>query len=127
MNVFNPGNASLGRIALGILIGLSLALALQALFVEAIVPVLLNGFGLPAYIELPEHEGESFGDAIYLASVLGSAAALIVTFFIGYFYLQKLASNSQECPYCLSSIPAEAWRCAYCGADVEARETPETP
>ena len=64
MNAFTPGNASVGRMALGVLIGLSLALALHELFVEAIVPVLLNGFGLPGYIELPVIDGETYGMVI---------------------------------------------------------------
>jgi large conductance mechanosensitive channel len=52
-----------------------------------------------------------------LALLLAGLTTVIVLAQAYRWSLNAAAAGSVECPYCLSAIPLEASRCAYCGAD----------
>jgi hypothetical protein len=77
---------------------------------------------------IPIHLAESnrFDQSSYLDSILLGPilrvvlSGLLTLIVLAQAYLWSLtaaSADSVECPYCLSVIPVEASRCAYCGAD----------
>ena len=89
-------------------------------------------------IRLADSDGDRlqpdlFRSTIMLGPGLRVVLAGLVTAFVllqGYRWTLRAASEGTvECPYCLSAIPVEATRCAYCGAEQPGRgsQNAETP
>ena len=72
-----------------------------------------------------------FRSTIMLGPSLRVLLAGLVTAYVlvqGYRWsLRVAAEGTVECPYCLSAIPDQATRCAYCGADQPALEDADSP
>jgi hypothetical protein len=67
-------------------------------------------------------------DDIFISVILSSLVA--ATIVLGSLALilrsnwERDAASTVVCPYCLSSVPAEATRCAYCTAELPFEEEP---
>lgn len=117
--------------AVGIVIGAAFGTVVDALVADFITPVVAAIFGEPDFSALTFTINEStfrYGDFINatLAFVLIAAAV----FFFVVVPVNELVARSRgeepedpsvkKCPECLSEIPVDARRCAFCTSDVGA-------
>jgi len=117
-------------LAVGVIIGAAFGGVVTALVSDIITPFI----GMFGKVDLSNLNttinGAKFGFGHFLNMVVSFLIiALVVFFFIvkpvnHLMSLRKtetpVAPTTRECPYCLSSIPAQASRCAFCTAEVAA-------
>ncbi len=113
-------------LAVGIVIGVAFGAVVTALVKDLITPLIAAFGGMPDFSSLSftvNHSKFLFGDFINaLLSFLIIAA--VVFFFIVHpvnllMARHKSEAADRECPYCLSSVPKAATRCAYCASQIE--------
>ncbi len=120
-------------LAVAVVIGAAFGAVVQALVKDIITPIIGAFFGVPDfsawYFTI---NGSKFLIGDFINVVL---SFLIIAFVVYYFIVvpvQKLMDRyrgeppvtpvtTRECPYCLSRIPVQASRCAFCTADVSQR------
>jgi large conductance mechanosensitive channel len=117
-------------LAIGIVIGAAFTGVVQA-FVKDFVNPLIGAFGgQPNFTNLTFTVGKGtflWGD--FLTILLNFLIVALVVFFFVVRPVNRLMSRrktelapdptTRDCPYCLSSIPMAATRCAFCTAPVE--------
>jgi hypothetical protein len=89
------------------------------------IPIRLSGSDSSGFRVDPYQTTVLLGPTLRV--LLAGVATLIVLAQCYRWSLSAAAVDTVECPYCLSAIPDEATRCAYCGADQPERGGTDSP
>ena len=117
-------------LAVAVVIGGAFGKIVTAFSADIITPLI----GLPGKVDLSNlnktFHGAKFAFGDFLNTVISFIILAAIVFFLvvkPLNYLMSLrkteppvAATTRECPYCLSSIPLAATRCAFCTAEVPA-------
>lgn len=111
-------------LAVGIVIGAAFTAVVNAFVSDIITPLIPAGnLGLSAYfIQIPH------GGRMLIGTFINSLISFLIMAFVVYFFVvrpvnaltslykkgQPEAATTKECPYCISNVPLQATRCAYC-------------
>jgi large conductance mechanosensitive channel len=125
-------------LAVGIVIGAAFNNVVQEFVKDLITPLIgiFGGFNFPSWSFAVNHSMFAIG-AFLNAIVSFLLIALVIYFFVvrpvnaltERFQPKKAveAPTTRECPFCLSTVPLKATRCAYCTAQLPPAEPPTTP
>ncbi len=119
-------------LAVGIIIGAAFSSVVNALVKDLITPLIgiFGGFSFPNLTFTIHHSNFLIGEFINTA-ISFLILALVVFFFVVKPVNALMTRNkpkeaglatTRECPFCLSTIPIKATRCAYCTSQVPAAE-----
>ncbi|MGH3010474.1 MAG: large conductance mechanosensitive channel protein MscL [Gaiellaceae bacterium] len=117
------------EIAVGLVLALAFTAVVTSLVEDLITPLIAAIFGQPDFSGLTFPINESvFRYGEFLNAVIAFVLIAAVLFFLVVKPLNALAKRRggdegatiQECPECLSEIPAGARRCAFCTSEVKA-------
>ena len=114
--------------AVGIVIGLAFTAVITALVASLITPLIAAIFGKPDFAALTfTINGSVFTYGLFLNALLSFVLVAIVLFFVVVKPVNALRARRESpdpttraCPECLSEIPLEAHRCAFCTAELSA-------
>jgi large conductance mechanosensitive channel len=117
--------------AVGIVIGVAFGAVVTALVSDLITPLIAAIGGQPDFSSLTFRiNGSKFLYGAFLNSLISFVVIAAVVFFRGVRPVNALLrryrsdppvdETQRECPYCLSSIPVGARRCAFCTQEVAA-------
>jgi large conductance mechanosensitive channel len=117
------------EIAVGLVLALAFTAVMTSLVEDLLTPLIAAIFGQPDFSGLTFTINESvfrYGD--FLNAALSFVIIAAVLFFLVVKPLNALAKRragdeeptNQECPECLSEIPARARRCAFCTSELRA-------
>ncbi|HEX6818688.1 MAG TPA: large conductance mechanosensitive channel protein MscL [Ktedonobacterales bacterium] len=124
-------------LAIGIVIGAAFGTVIAAFVKDLLTPLITALGGQPDFASLyftVNHSKFMYGDFVN-AIISFLIIALVVFFFVVRPVNALMARRktelppdpeTRECPYCLSSIPKAATRCAFCTSQVESVEVPAT-
>jgi large conductance mechanosensitive channel len=113
--------------AIGIVIGLAFAAVVTALVADLITPLIAAIFGKSDFSALSfTINGSHFLYGSFLNAVLSFVTIAIVLFYFvvkptNVLLARRAAAaeaTTKQCPQCLSEIPLEARRCAFCTSEV---------
>jgi large conductance mechanosensitive channel len=119
---------NLVQTAVGIVIGLAFAAVVTAFVADLITPLIAAIFGKPNFADLTFTINNStfkYGD--FINAVITFVLVAVVLFFVVVKPVNALVARSRKdpedpttraCPECLSEIPVEATRCAFCTSEV---------
>jgi large conductance mechanosensitive channel len=119
---------NLVQTAVGIVIGLAFAAVVTALVADLITPLIAAIFGKPDFADLTFTINNStfkYGD--FINAVIAFILVAIVLFYLVVKPVNAMVVRSRKnpddptvrpCPECLSEIPIEARRCAFCTSEV---------
>ncbi|GHO74100.1 large-conductance mechanosensitive channel [Ktedonobacter sp. SOSP1-85] len=125
-------------LAVGIVIGAAFTAVVNGLvkdFLTPLIGILLNQFGFTA--NLSSAAGKFQGQTFAYGDFLNALITFLLTALALYFFVvrpvtalqdrftskkEPEAPTTRECPYCLSTIPLKATRCAYCTAQLPPSE-----
>jgi large conductance mechanosensitive channel len=114
-------------LAVGIVIGLALAAVVTALVRDIITPIIAAFGGTPNFssIYFTIHNSKFLVGDFINAVVAFVIIAAVVFFFVvkpvnGLMARRRTELITRDCPYCLSSVPIKATRCAFCTSDLSA-------
>ncbi len=125
-------------LAVGVVIGAAFGAVISSLVEDLITP-LLGIFGTPDFKdELVFRVGEGeFRVGLFLNALLSLLLISAAVFFFVVKPVNELTERLKpqaavevpvrECPYCLSSIPKKASRCAFCSSEVPPASGPQAP
>ena len=115
-------------LAVGIVIGAAFAAVVQAAVTDLLTPLVAAIFGQPDFNALTfTVNGSTFRYGHFLNVLIAFATIALVVFFVvkPINRLMEVANrrespdpSTRKCPECLSEIPIDARRCAYCTAEV---------
>ena len=112
-------------LAVGIVIGVAFAAVVTALVKDIITPIIAAFGGTPNFssIYFTIHNSKFLVGDFINAVVAFVIIAAVVFFFVvrpvnALMARRKTATLTRDCPYCLSSVPLKATRCAFCTADL---------
>jgi large conductance mechanosensitive channel len=122
-------------LAVGIVIGAAFTAVVTALVGSFVTPLIAAIGGKPDFGKLYfTLNGSKFAYGVFINAVLSFLLVAAVIYFLvvlpvnrimaRYFPKEDITSPKRDCPECLSSIPAEARRCAFCTAQVPAVPAP---
>ena len=114
--------------AVGIVIGLAFTAVITALVASLITPLIAAIFGKPDFAALTfTINGSVFTYGLFLNALLSFVLVAIVLFFVVVKPVNAMRARRESpdpttraCPECLSEIPLEAHRCAFCTAELSA-------
>jgi large conductance mechanosensitive channel len=114
--------------AVGIVIGLAFAAVISALVADLITPIIAAIFGKPDFASLSfTINGSVFLYGDFLNALIAFVLVAIVLFFVVVRPINALRARRESpdpttraCPECLSEIPIEAHRCAFCTTELSA-------
>ncbi len=117
--------------ATGIVIGLAFAAVVTAFVGDLVTPLIAAIFGKPDFGALTfTINGSEFPDGDFLNALIPFVLVAAVLFFVVIKPVNALVARSRHeppadpttrnCPECLSEIPLEAKRCAFCTTGVAA-------
>jgi large conductance mechanosensitive channel len=114
--------------AVGIVIGLAFAAVITALVGSLITPLIAAIFGKPDFAALTfSINGSVFTYGIFLNALISFILVAIVLFFVVVKPVNHMRARRESpdpttraCPECLSEIPLEAHRCAFCTTELSA-------
>jgi large conductance mechanosensitive channel len=114
--------------AVGIVIGLAFTAVVTAFVGDLITPLIAAIFGKPNFAALTfTINGSVFTYGLFLNSLLSFVLIAIVLFFLVVKPVNELRARRESpdptiraCPECLSEIPVEAHRCAFCTTELSA-------
>jgi large conductance mechanosensitive channel len=114
--------------AVGIVIGLAFTAVITALVASLITPLIAAIFGKPNFAALTfTINGSVFTYGLFLNALLSFVLVAIVLFFVVVKPVNALRARRESpdpttraCPECLSEIPLEAHRCAFCTTELSA-------
>src|SRR5436305_5737464 len=108
-------------LAVGIVIGVAFAAVVTALVKDIITPIIAAFGGTPDFssIYFTIHNSKFLvGDFINAVVAFVIIAAVVFLFVVkpvnGLMTRRKTAALTRDCPYCLTSVPLKATRCAFC-------------
>ncbi len=119
-------------LAVGVVIGAAFGSVVNALVADIITPII----SIPGKVNFPDLSLTIGGGVIKYGYFLNVLISFLLTAGAIFFFvirpvnwlmnLRKPAppaeATTRECPYCISSIPRKATRCAFCTAEVPAAE-----
>ena len=117
-------------LAVGVVIGVAFGAVVTALVADLITPLVAAVFGSHDFSALTfTVNGSTFRYGDFLNAVLAFATVAAAVFFLVVRPMNALSARrrreppadptTRQCPECLSEIPREARRCAFCTAQVE--------
>jgi large conductance mechanosensitive channel len=124
--------------AIGVVIGLAFATVITAFVKDLVTPLIAAFGGQPDFASLSftiNNSKFSYGE-FFNALIAFLIVAAVIYFFVVVPYTAMVARSHKEpppdptirkCPECMSDIPIEARRCAFCGELVESQEVKATP
>jgi large conductance mechanosensitive channel len=107
------------ELAVAVVIGLAFAAVVTALVEDLITPLIAAIFGQPDFSDLTFTVNDSvfrYGD--FLNALMAFVLVAAAIYFVVVVPMKRLVPGRQEkrtCPDCLSEIPVDARRCAFCG------------
>jgi large conductance mechanosensitive channel len=116
-------------LAVGIVIGAAFAAVVQAAVTDLLTPLVAAIFGQPDFNALTfKINGSTFRYGHFLNVLLGFITVALVVFFFVVKPINRLMEmanrrespdpTTRKCPQCLSEIPIDATRCAFCTSEV---------
>jgi large conductance mechanosensitive channel len=124
-------------LAVGIMIGAAFSNVVQALVKDLITPLVPtpSTSGLSSFAPVIPGLGTKFLVGDFINAVISFLILALVIFFFVVKPVNALtarlkpkdapgAPTTRECPFCLSTIPIQATRCAYCTSQVPPAEQP---
>ncbi|MGC8462045.1 MAG: large conductance mechanosensitive channel protein MscL [Acidimicrobiales bacterium] len=118
-------------LAVAVVIGTAFAAVVKALVTDLLTPLIAAIGGQSNFERLTftvHHSTFLYGDFVNAAVSFVVVAAVVffavvkpVTGFLGRLGRLPQEQAMRDCPFCLTSIPAAATRCAHCTAEVEAQ------
>jgi large conductance mechanosensitive channel len=116
------------EIAVGLVLALAFTAVVTSLVEDLLTPLIAAIFGQPDFSGLTFTIKSVFRYGDFLNAALSFVIIAAVLFFLVVKPLNALAKRragdeeptNQECPECLSEIPARARRCAFCTSEVRA-------
>lgn len=117
-------------LAVGIVIGAAFTAVVNAFVADVVTPIIPGG-GKSSFSNLIIHL--SYGPGIQLGAFLNALISFLIIAAVVYFFVVKPvnalterftpkapaeAPTTRECPFCLSTVPLRATRCAYCTAQL---------
>jgi len=114
--------------AVGIVIGLAFAAVISSLVADLVTPLIAAIFGKPDFASLSFTINSSvFHYGAFLNALISFVLVAIVLFFVVVKPVNAMRARrespdptTRECPECLSEIPVEAHRCAFCTTELSA-------
>ena len=115
------------EIAVGLVLGLAFTMVVNSLVEGLLTPLIAAIFGQPDFSRLDFTINESvFRYGEFLNALISFALVAVVLFFLVIKPINALSKHragpvptaTKQCPECLSEIPVEARRCAFCGSEV---------
>jgi large conductance mechanosensitive channel len=114
--------------AVGIVIGLAFAAVITALVGSLITPLIAAIFGKPDFAALTfTINGSVFTYGLFINALISFVLVAIVLFFVVVKPVNAMRARRESpdpttraCPECLSEIPVEAHRCAFCTTELSA-------
>jgi large conductance mechanosensitive channel len=124
-------------LAVGIMIGAAFSNVVQALVKDIITPLVPapSSSGLSSFAPVIPGIGTKILVGDFINAIISFLILALVIFFFVVKPVNALtarlkpkeapgASTTRECPFCLSTIPIQATRCAYCTSQVPPAEAP---
>jgi len=122
-------------LAVGIVIGAAFTSLVQE-FVKDLITPLIGLFGGFKFQDFSPHN-------FAIGAFLNALISFLIVSFVVYFFVvrpmnalqdrynrlmpkKEVAPTTRECPFCLSTIPLKATRCAYCTAQIPLAEPPHS-
>jgi large conductance mechanosensitive channel len=116
-------------LAVGIVIGAAFAAVVQAAITDLLTPLVAAIFGQPDFNALTfTINGSTFRYGHFLNVLIGFITVALVVFFFVVKPINRLMElanrrespdpTTRKCPHCLSEIPIDASRCAFCTSEV---------
>jgi large conductance mechanosensitive channel len=116
-------------LAVGIVIGAAFAAVVQAAVADLLTPLVAAIFGQPDFNALTfTVNGSTFRYGHFLNVLLAFVTVALVVFFFVVKPINRLMElanrrespdpSTRKCPQCLSEIPIDARRCAFCTSEV---------
>jgi large conductance mechanosensitive channel len=116
-------------LAVGIVIGVAFGAVVQAAVADLLTPLVAAIFGQPDFNGLSfTVNGSIFRYGHFLNVLIAFVTVAFVVFFFVVKPINRLMSlaqrrespdpNTRKCPQCLSEIPVDARRCAFCTSEV---------
>ncbi len=124
-------------LAVGIMIGAAFSGVVNALVGDIITPLIpISKNGLSAWTIPVAYTGGT----VHIGTFINTIISFLILAFVIYFFIVKPvnalmalhkpkaaeAPTTRDCPYCLSTIPLHATRCAYCTAQLPPAEQDRT-
>ena len=114
--------------AVGIVIGLAFAAVISSLVADLVTPLIAAIFGKPDFASLSfTINGSVFLYGDFINAVISFVLVATVLFFVVVKPVNALRARRESpdpttraCPECLSEIPLEAHRCAFCTTELSA-------
>lgn len=120
-------------LAIGIVIGVAFGAVVTALVQDVIMPLIGAFGGKPSF---DQYYWVINGSQIKIGSFITAVVAFIILAAVIFFFVVKpinalmarrktelpVDPTTRDCPFCLSSIPTQATRCAFCTQEVPAME-----
>jgi large conductance mechanosensitive channel len=119
-------------LAIAVVIGAAFGAVVTALVTGVLTPLIAAIFGEPNFADI----GFDINDSrIQVGLVLNALIAFLTVAFVLFFFVVKPMNmlierskrnavpadpTSKKCPYCLSEVPLEASRCAFCTSELNA-------
>jgi large conductance mechanosensitive channel len=122
-------------LAVGIVIGAAFTSVVTAVVTGIFTP-LIGLFGIPNFTNLTTHFG---GNDFKWGAVITALISFLLTSLVVYFFVvrpmnalqdrftphhEPAAPKTRDCPFCLSTVPLKATRCAYCTAQLSPVDGP---
>ena len=119
---------SLVDTAVGIVIGLAFAAVISSFVADLVTPLIAAIFGKPDFASLSFTINSSvFHYGAFINALISFVLVAIVLFFVVVKPVNAMRARrespdptTRECPECLSEIPVEAHRCAFCTTELSA-------
>lgn len=119
-------------LAVGIVIGAAFGAVVTALVSDIITPLIT----IPGKVDFSGLSWQIGGGVFKYGHFLNTVISFVIIALVVFFFIVRpvnalmalrktetpVEATTQECPYCLSSIPLKATRCAYCTSDVAAAQ-----
>jgi large conductance mechanosensitive channel len=115
-------------LAVGIVIGAAFGAVVTALVTDLITPLVT----IPGKVDFSSLTFTIGGGVFKYGHFLNAVIAFLIIALVVFFFVVRpvnalmnlrktetaVAPTTRECPYCLSSVPAKATRCAFCTSDL---------
>ncbi len=121
---------SVVELAVAVVIGAAFGAVVTSLVADLLTPLIAAIFGQPDFSALHfTINGSQFNYGNFINAVFAFATIAAAVYFFVVLPMNKLEErrkrgqdpDTKACPECLSDIPAEARRCAFCTAELDLR------
>lgn len=117
-------------LAVGVIIGGAFGAIVTAFVKDIITPLI----GIPGKVDLSAYQFSINGSVFHVGEFLNTVISFLIIDAVVFFFIVKPVNflmsrrktetpvdpTTRECPFCLSSIPLKATRCAFCTSEVAA-------